>query len=311
MPSVPERMLETAIADARLHIGIEQAHDVHTKEGNIRRINYKIKRIIGRGTFGIVSQIEVEGRVGALKTVYQDNKYCNREIDILLDIEHRNVIRLNEYFYTRWSLRGHFLNMCMEYMPIIMEDLVQDKTIALDRVRHLYRQALSGLAYLHALQICHRDIKPANILLNESWELKICDFGSAKYLDGAGNIPYICSRYYRAPENLAGCRYYGTKIDIWAMGLVFCEFRVEGPLFQGRDNNEMLDAVLGTVEARAGALERYGYRLEKAYHPPGIRAVLRAHFADERLLDVFDASLAIDFNERASAEEILKMPFFR
>lgn len=38
-------------------------------------------------------------------------------------------------------------------------------------------QVLFGLEYLHASELIHRDIKPSNILLNQSCEAKICDFG--------------------------------------------------------------------------------------------------------------------------------------
>lgn len=50
--------------------------------------------------------------------------------------------------------------------------------------------------------IVHRDLKPENILVNRDTNVvKICDFGSSKYIDQNGkNTPYIVSRYYRAPE---------------------------------------------------------------------------------------------------------------
>lgn len=87
-------------------------------------------------------------------------------------------------------------------------------------------QLARALAHIHGLGICHRDIKPQNLLLDpETHILKLCDFGSAKFLvKGEPNVSYICSRYYRAPELIFGSTNYTTAIDIWSEGrwLVTC-----------------------------------------------------------------------------------------
>jgi len=59
-------------------------------------------------------------------------------------------------------------------------------------------QIFRGLLFIHQLKIAHRDIKPHNILYKGK-KAAICDFGSAKRLTGEANLPYICSRCYRAP----------------------------------------------------------------------------------------------------------------
>ena len=75
------------------------------------------------------------------------------------------------------------------------------------------------------MKICHRDLKPENILLTEDGVIKICDFGSAKILDGGGlNTPYIVSRYYRAPELVLACSDYTEKIDIWGRLFLLISF---------------------------------------------------------------------------------------
>lgn len=62
----------------------------------------------------------------------------------------------------------------------------------------------------------HRDLKPENILLKDN-KVKICDFGSSKFLDEKDfkNTPYVVSRYYRAPELIFASNRYNEKIDIW------------------------------------------------------------------------------------------------
>jgi glycogen synthase kinase 3 beta len=72
------------------------------------------------------------------------------------------------------------------------------------------------MAYVHSQGICHRDLKPENILKTEDGVVKICDFGSAKFMTKGGlNTPYIVSRYYRAQELFLACSVYTYKFDIW------------------------------------------------------------------------------------------------
>lgn len=291
-------------------IGKIKKHEVHTKEGNIREITFKINSLIGRGTFGLVSLIETDNGIEALKTVYQKNIYYNRELDILLDIDHPNIIRINSYFYTEKNQTGHFLNMCLEYMPTCLQDLVKNKNIETSTIKKLYKQAMSGLNYLHELRICHRDIKPANILLNNNMVLKICDFGSAKYLvDGMDNISYICSRYYRAPENLLNDTNYTTKIDIWAMALVFCEFRVEQPLFCGNSSKDMLDIILRTIEVPKNIAKKYNLIVDQPSVPSEFKNYLYSLFYDRDIVAVIYKSLKVDPEKRISAEEVLRSKY--
>jgi len=101
-------------------------------------------------------------------------------------------------------------------------------------IKQHMRGILNGLANMHAIGICHRDLKPENILLKNG-EVKICDFGSSKFLDKKEfkNTPYVVSRYYRAPELILCSRYYDFSIDIWATGCIFFEFLTSQPLFPG------------------------------------------------------------------------------
>jgi glycogen synthase kinase 3 beta len=125
-----------------------------------------------------------------------------------------------------------------------------------------------SLAYIHAQNICHRDIKPQNLLVDPSTAtVKLCDFGSAKYLiKGESNVAYICSRYYRAPELILTATEYTTAIgipkslvvpftllftitDIWSMGCVMAEMMLGVPLFPGNTGiDQMVEIiqVLGT-----------------------------------------------------------------
>jgi cyclin-dependent kinase-like len=72
------------------------------------------------------------------------------------------------------------------------------------------------------MQIIHRDIKPENILVSAHGVVKLCDFGFARMLTGAGSqyTEYVATRWYRSPELLVGDTEYGKGVDIWSIGRV-------------------------------------------------------------------------------------------
>jgi len=149
---------------------------------------------------------------------------------------------------------------------------------------------LSGLSHLHEMGICHRDLKPENVLCDpNAFTAKLCDLGSAKPLpkhnqaidfiktskqgkkklvilpefDRKGSVFYISTRHYRAPELILGNKYYGTEVDLWAMGCVIAELFAHVHdlkdaankihptkrylLFCARDNPDLLSKIFHTL----------------------------------------------------------------
>jgi serine/threonine protein kinase len=80
------------------------------------------------------------------------------------------------------------------------------------------------------LNIAHRDLKPANILINDSGEVKLADFGLAKKLKRFSTVK-VATMWYRAPELLLGIRGYSPKVDIWSVGCIAAELLLKTPLF--------------------------------------------------------------------------------
>ena len=94
----------------------------------------------------------------------------------------------------------------------------------------------------------HRDLKPSNILLNNRGELKICDFGFARYCRQSAlesnYTPVVVTMWYRAPEVLLGYPDYGTAVDMWSAGCILFEMYARGKvLFTGRDELTQLSRI--------------------------------------------------------------------
>ena len=95
-----------------------------------------------------------------------------------------------------------------------------------DVCRLFFSQLIQGVKHIHEQGYSHRDLKPQNLLLNDEFDLKICDFGFASPLTGDdGNGMYTEGKgtpEFMAPEIFTEL-YKGEPADLWACGVIlFC-----------------------------------------------------------------------------------------
>lgn len=103
----------------------------------------------------------------------------------------------------------------------LFDYIVSHKRLKENKACHLFHQLLSGIEYLHKLNIVHRDLKPENLLLDESENIKIVDFGLSNIYRQGEKLKTACgSPCYAAPEMIAGKKYIGLQVDIWSAGVV-------------------------------------------------------------------------------------------
>merc|ERR1719464_1279627 len=215
---------------------------------------YNAERVLGSGSFGIVYQAQVveTGESVAIKKVFQDKRYKNRELQIMKELRHPNVVELKHAFYTSGEKPGDtYLNVVMEFCSDTVYRVMKHynkmkQQVPLVLVTLYSYQMSRACAYIHAVGICHRDIKPQNLLVDgRAQELKLCDFGSAKRLvKGEPNVAYICSRYYRAPELIFGATDYTCIIDIWSTACVTAELILGQPIFPGESGVDQLVEII-------------------------------------------------------------------
>jgi glycogen synthase kinase 3 beta len=221
--------------------------------------------VIGNGTFGIVYSahiVETDETV-AIKKVFVDRRYRNRELHLWREMRHPNIVTLKHAFYTSGDSPDElYLNMVMEYVPetvyCVMKRYAKQKMSVPKVLVQLYTyQTCRALAHLHVASVIHRDIKPQNLLVDagRGHVLKLCDFGSATRSGQSRPtlVAYICSRYYRAPELIFGATNYTTSVDLWSTGCVLAEMIRGRPLFPGENGVDQLVEivkVLGTPTHR-------------------------------------------------------------
>lgn len=112
-----------------------------------------------------------------------------------------------------------------------------------DQRWEVLRQILLGLGYIHSQRIIHRDLKPANIFYSASGEIKLGDFGLAKFTAPTGEVhpeetqgtpapssvsqideTGVCgTSFYIAPEVANNWASYDFKVDMYSLGVVVFE----------------------------------------------------------------------------------------
>lgn len=111
------------------------------------------------------------------------------------------------------------------------------------------RQIFSAINYCHKNNVCHRDIKPENFLLkfkDDPSSIKLIDFGlSRKLTEGEMLSTPNGTPFYLAPEIIKGN--YNHLCDNWSLGVVMYVMLSGSPPFYGKNNKDILKAVVGGV----------------------------------------------------------------
>ena len=142
------------------------------------------------------------------------------EIDIHRRILHENIIQL----YSHHENETHFF-LINEYaskgslFTLIKKNKGMDEKTAFK----YFIQTASAIYFLHSNELVHRDIKPENLLLDEDYNVKLCDFGWCVQVFEDEQRHTFCGTYeYMAPEVIKE-EYYDKSIDIWSLGILLYE----------------------------------------------------------------------------------------
>ena len=260
---------------------------------------YDCTKKLGKGGYGKVFQVKNKNtnKLYACKKLSKLNiknvKKFQNEIEVLMKMDHPNIVKLYEVFESDNSLY------------LIMEECYGGELF--DRILHrintnnmytereaclLMKQIIGAIEYCHNNGIAHRDLKPENLLyLKEGSEednpLKIADFGLSQSFNLKKMLTSkVGTSYYVPPEILAGN--YTEKCDIWSAGIILYILLSGEPPFNG-PNDE-------TIFAR---IKTYKYEFpEQKWSKISVEA--------KDLL----SKMLIQEDKRLSASQVLQHPWF-
>lgn len=190
--------------------------------------DYIIIKSLGSGSYGKVKLAEhkVTGQKVAIKIVKKSvfistpemQEKIQREISIMRLLDHPHLLKLVDVYE---SVRHLYIVLEYAAHGELFDFLVDRGSLSVELATYLFRQLIYGLEFLHTHQICHRDIKPENILLDSHDNVKIADFGFARWMPDNTAYTACGSPHYTAPEVIIGLPYDGRSSDIWSCGVVF------------------------------------------------------------------------------------------
>ena len=268
----------------------------------IPKKKYITQKLLGVGTYGQVFLVQNKytKEYFAMKEIpktsedlLSDNEIMD-EIEILKNLDHPDIVRIIEFYNTETSY--YLINEYCKYGELYeqVKNEFSETQIAV-----MFRQILSGIAYLHSNNIIHRDLKLENILINDIEKsittnedlflVKIIDFGTAKIFD-KNKMPraIVGSIYYIAPEVIL--KKYGKECDMWSLGVILYMFIVGHAPFDGRSNRDIMEKIKG------GKYLKNEKRWKKA---------------SNEVKDLINKLLVLEPEKRLTAFEALRHPWFK
>ena len=263
------------------------------KDGKTQAIgNYILGQTLGTGTTGKVKLAErINDRrkfaIKIIKKSFFDNKpdiqrKIRREIALMRFLDHPHLLKLEEVCES-----PRHLYIVMEYASNgeLFDFLVTRRSISQDRAIRFFRQIVYGLDYLHSHGFCHRDLKPENILLNSANQIKIGDFGFARWMRSNVAETSCGSPHYASPEIIKGIRYDGRCADVWSAGVIFYALLSGRLPFDDQSVRNLL------AKVKSGQ-----------FYMPDFEAPIQ---------DLISKMLTVDPNQRITITQIKQHPAFR
>lgn len=237
---VSEMLEEDAHAHPLLDGGLDEAARTVIDAGPLpsliqRQIGpYRLLRLLGEGGMGVVylaERTDIGSKV-AIKLLRDSwfspmrRQRFQVEQHTLAQLNHPSIARI----YDANTLEDGTPWFVMEYAEgVPLTEHLKARSASAHECLALFARVCEAVEYAQSHAIIHRDLKPSNILVSESGEVKLLDFGIAKQLTEEDSDSRatttglrLMTLAYAAPEQLSGGA-VGLYTDVFALGVLLFE----------------------------------------------------------------------------------------
>ena len=234
-------------------------------DSNVKKIGkYEIVGILGEGAMGVVYKglDPIIGRHVAIKTIRHNAPELEghdirarfiREAQAAGRIHHPNIVGI--YEYDQDSDRDYIV---MEFVHgvSLAEQIKRHGRLGVKGACDIMVKVLEALDYAHSKGVVHRDIKPGNIMLSDSGEVKVTDFGIARIesstLTKLGTV--VGTPAYMSPEQLLG-QAVDNRSDIFSAGTLLYKLLTGEKPFTGPNVTAVIYRIVHSEHTHPSKIE--------------------------------------------------------
>jgi len=259
---------------------------------------------LGKGTYGKVFKVEVDGKSYAEKQYTR--AYCPssiREIAFLRSAHHPNILKAGKV-----SVKDGLPSVLLELCTGELEGYYDNHSSYPVLVK-TFHSILCVLEYIHSKKLVHGDLTPYNILIKGN-EVKLADFGMVR--ESGTHGVQVTTLSWRAPEALMA-RQHSTAMDMWSFGVIAYEALTGSVFVKGKTPSEVLNDIL----LQLGFPSDWKYRdrlsvIQQEFRPRAFDATKYCPSAEsaEGLNELINGCLTFDEEKRLTATEALALPMF-